>query len=351
MKPKKIVWIIAGIGLIALVAIRLMSNKNTTEKRVYQYDKEKAITVAVDTLLLQNTNTSRHYTGTFEPNKETRLSAETQGKINVILVDVGSYVTKGQTLIQLDNALLKLQLETIDVQISGLEADVKRFTVLAQADAIQGVQLEKATLGLKSAQIQRATLAEQIHKTTIKAPFDGIVTAKLTEVGGFAAPGVPLLQITDIHLLKFTVQVPERELHQFKTGSNYAISADAYPDIMLSGKVILVGSKSNMGNSYPIQFLVENTKDVAIKSGMFGTVKVEETEVSQGIVINASAIVGTTEQPQVYVVIDNKAVLQNISISNKFQNKALISAGLNVGDILVTQGFINLFPDANVIIK
>jgi membrane fusion protein (multidrug efflux system) len=44
-------------------------------------------------------------------------------------------------------------------------------------------------------------LQEQINKTTIKAPFDGVVTAKLTEEGAFAAPGVPLLQITDIRTL------------------------------------------------------------------------------------------------------------------------------------------------------
>ena len=120
-------------------------------------------------------------------------------------------VNKGQTLIQLDNSLLKLQLQTIEVQIEGLEADVNRYTILAKADAIQGVQLEKAELGLKSAKVQKATLLEQISKTTIRAPFSGVVTAKLSEEGAFAAPGVPLLQITDITTLKFTVNVPEKD--------------------------------------------------------------------------------------------------------------------------------------------
>ncbi len=124
-------------------------------------------------------NAEYSYSGTFEPNKETKISAELQGKINAILVDAGSVVSKGQPLIQLDNSLLKLQLQTIEVQIEGLEADVNRYTILAKADAIQGVQLEKAELGLKSAKVQKATLLEQINKTTIKAPFSGVVTAKL----------------------------------------------------------------------------------------------------------------------------------------------------------------------------
>ena len=121
-----------------------------------------------------------------------------------------------ESLILLDNSILKLQLQTIEVQIEGLEADVNRYTILAKADVIQGVQLEKAELGLKSAKVQKATLLEQINKTTIKAPFNGVVTAKLSEVGAFAAPGIPLLQITDIKILKFTVNVPEKDLSQFK---------------------------------------------------------------------------------------------------------------------------------------
>ena len=189
------------------------------------------------------------------------VSADIQGKIISVLVDAGSSVRKGEALIQLDNSLLKLQLQTVEIQIEGLEADVKRYTVLADADAIQGVQLEKTILGLKSAKVQRANLLEQISKTTIVAPFSGIVTAKLTEEGAFAAPGLPLLQITDISSLKFTVNVPEQDLHQFEAKQQHALSADAYPETVFSGKVTMTGSKANVGNSFPVQFLRKLTSN------------------------------------------------------------------------------------------
>ena len=204
------------------------------------------------------------------------------------MVDVGSIVKKGQALIQLDNSLLKLQLQTVEIQIEGLEADVKRYTILAQADAIQGVQLEKTELALKSAKVQKATLMEQINKTTIVAPFSGIVTAKLTEEGAFAAPGVPLLQITDISYLKFTVNVPENELSQFQLNQIYTLTADVYPETALSGKVIMTGSKANMGNSFPVQFSVKNTTDLKIKSGMFGSVQLKNDSDEKHIIIPAS---------------------------------------------------------------
>jgi membrane fusion protein (multidrug efflux system) len=164
--------------------LKLKKNKAIAEERVF--------TILTPTRSLQPTTTSEVastipqtemggllFTGTFEPYRETKISAEMQGKINRITVDAGSIVTKGQTLVQLDNALLQLQLQSVEVQIEGLTADVNRYSILAKADAVQGIQLEKAQLGLKSAQVQRATVQEQINKTTIKAPFNGVVYSQI----------------------------------------------------------------------------------------------------------------------------------------------------------------------------
>lgn len=352
---KTIIYLGVALAIVAITVFQLKKNKETTINRVYQYDKEQAINVQAITLKLESIKNDISYTGTFEPNKETKVSSDIQGRINAVLVDVGSMVRKGQALIRLDNSLLNLQLQSIEIQIEGLEADVKRYTVLANAEAIQGVQLEKTELALKSAKVQKATIAEQINKTTITAPFGGIVTAKLTEEGAFAAPGIPLLQITDISSLKFTVNVPEKELRQFETNQQYALSADAYPETVLVGKVTMTGSKANMGNSFPVQFSVKNTAGLEIKSGMFGNVLPTaigiKNDIEKKLIIPASSIVGTSIQPQVYLIKNGKAMLQNITTSIRFQNKVQVSGGLTEGDVIITNGFINLFDGANVTIS
>ncbi|MBN2611039.1 MAG: efflux RND transporter periplasmic adaptor subunit [Bacteroidales bacterium] len=345
---KKYIYIIIAVAVIAIVVIRLKSNKETTANRVYQYDKEQVIKVQVIKLKSDSVNNNIFYAGTFEPYKESKISADIQGKINSVPVDVGTTVRKGQALIQLDHSLLKLQLQAVEVQIEGLEADVKRYTILANADAIQGVQLEKAVLGLKAATVQKATLTEQIKKTTIVAPFSGIVTAKFTEEGAFAMPGAPLLQITDISQLKFTINISEQELFQFRPNRNHTLTADIYPEAALSGKVIMIGSKANMGNGFQVQFLVNNTADLKIKSGMFGKVNVSTGANAKQVVIPASSVVGTNIQPQVYTVKNGKAILQPVTISSRFQNKAVVSGGLAEGDVIITNGFINLYDGANV---
>ena len=84
---------------------------------------------------------------------------------------------------------------------------------------------------------------------------------------------------------------------------------------------------------------------------MFGKVKLENSDDKPHIIIPASAIVGSNIQPQVYLVKNGKSILQNITLANRIQNKVIVSEGLVVGDIIVTNGFINLFNGANVSIK
>ncbi len=348
---KKVLIVLIPIVLVLLAVIRLKSNKEKTQKGVYQYDKEQVIYVQADTVNFENINSTFNYTGSFEPVKESRISSELQGKINQIMVAEGNFVKKGQAIIQLDNSLLKLSLQSVLVQKDGLEVDVKRFGILVKAEAIQGVQLEKAELGLRSAKLQVASLQEQINKSTIRAPFSGIVTAKLTEVGAFASPGIPLMQISDISTLKFIVNVPESDLNRFRMNQTYTVSSDAYPDLDFSAKVAMVGSKANTGNSFPVQLIVNNTSDLKIKSGMFGKVNLKNPVAEQGIFVPSSALLGTSEQPQIYLIRNGKAVLQKVMIGAKVKNTSKVSSGLKPGDVIIAGGMINLFDGANVQVR
>jgi RND family efflux transporter MFP subunit len=348
---KKIVYIVIAILLIVLVIIKLKTNKSITESKVYQYDKEKPINVSFQIAKSQDVKNEINYTGTFEPYRESKLSVEQQGKINSILVDVGSIVTKGQKLVEIDNALLRQQINSIDIQIEGLAADIKRYTVLASADAIQGIQLEKSQLALKSAQAQKSTLNEQLSKTTVYAPFDGIITAKLSEIGSFAAPGVPILQLTDIKTLKFTINVSENDIHQFKKDQECEIKVDAYSNTSIIGKLTMIGSKSNVGNSYPIQFTTQNMADEKIKAGMFGKLMLNIGDAFSGYIVPSSILIGSGSQPQIYIIKSGKAKLIEVAISKRFADKLLLTKGLNEGDTVITNGFTTLFDGANINVK
>lgn len=352
-KNNKRRWVIIAlsVAVVAVVFVRLAHNKRTAEALVYRYDNAQPVSVAVDTVRLEPLGEARSYVGLFEPDRESKVSAEVQGKIAEVLVNVGCRVSQGQPLVQLDNTLLRLQLQGVEVQISGLQSDVDRYTVLAKADAVQGVQLEKAQLGLRAAQVQRATLQEQIAKTTIRAPFAGIVTAKFNEAGAFASPGVPLVQLTDIATLRFTNSVPEADINGFKEGQAWRVSADALPGIPLEGTVVLVGAKADPANNYPVQLRVKNAAEGHIRAGMFGRVYLHEGEQQQGVLVATNAVMMEQGRAEVYVLKDGKAVRHGVSTGTHVGDRLEITHGLAPGDVVVTAGFIDLRDGANVVVQ
>lgn len=344
----KIISLVTAIVLIVLIFITLRHNKDITEKQIYMYDREEPVIVQVDTVRTGFSSDGESFVGFFEPQKESKVSAETQGRIDHFLVDVGDRVVKGQVLVQLDNTMLKHQLSASDVQIDGLKADVSRFSILAAADAVQGVQLEKAELGLRAAEVQRRAQADQVRMSTVRAPFSGIVTAKYGEVGTFAAPGVPLVRVTDISLLKFTINVAETHLPLFREKARVTVTADVYPNLPLKSTTTMVGSKANDGSSFLVQFTVNNTKDFKLKAGMFGRVSMGRTATESVILIPAVSLTGTADTPMVYTVRDGKARLTSIMVGERLGDKLAIKYGLASGDLVVTSGLLNLVDGANV---
>lgn len=344
---KKILYILIPLAIVIAIVAKLAMNKQVAAEKVYNYDPEQGVQVIAQKVSVASVQPEYSFTGIFEPNRETKLSAEVQGKVNRVLVENGSLVRKGQVLIQQDDALLQLQLKSAQLQVGGLEADLKRYRILVENDAIQGIQLEKTELALESAQVQIITMKEQISKASIRAPFDGVVTAKLTEEGDFAAPGKPLIQLTDISKLKLTIQVPEQDLKLFEQGKEYKIQIPGLSQ-EANGKVNMIGSRGNAGNSFPVEIIISNTAKQEIKAGMFGELKLKTEAGQSGILIPAGAILGSDLSPQVYLVKDGKAALQNIQIEKRLQDQVLVRSGLHEGDVLIIGGLINVFVGANV---
>lgn len=345
---KKIITIVVLTGLVGITIFQLMKNKAHSEAIVFHYDKDKTIKVDFITAKVSNMDTRQTIDGNFMANREVKLNADIQGKIEAVRVDLGSEVKKGEILIELDNSLLKLQLESVKIQVKDLEKDFERYRILTEADAIQKAKLDKIQLQLQSAIIQRRTIEEQINKTTIRAPFDGTITQKFVEIGAFAAPGVPLLQLSQMNVLRFTAFVAEGEVNEFALNDTVSLKADQYPKVTFSGKVVAIGSKANPASRYPVEIEVGNKKDFPIRAGMFGQVILDKKTEKSGIVLPLSVIQGQLDEAQVYVVKADKAVLVPVEILSVEGATVLVGEGLLAGDKIISRGFVNLFDGVNV---
>lgn len=347
MNKKNIFITLLLLVLLAAIAYRLVQNKHLSEAAVFRYDPESPMLVPVETLQWSHVRDTITFSGTFEAERETRLSAEIPGKVLRVLADVGTEVRQGQALVELDAGLLRLQLRSTEIQIEGLQADVSRYGVLAAADAVQGIQLEKASLGLRTAQAQRSLLLEQIERMTIRAPFNAVVSAKLVETGNYAAPGMPMMQLTNISKLRFVMNVPERQLQYFRRDQIADLRCDAC-NWKGTGKVISIGSKSGPGNLFQVHFRADNTRDQMIKAGMFGEASVSAGTEGQALVIASTAVQSANGEDAVYVIESGKAVLRPVVIGRRVGQNAIVLSGLDAGEVMISGGFLDLYDGAAV---
>jgi RND family efflux transporter MFP subunit len=193
-------------------------------------------------------------------------------------------------------------------------------------------------------------LKKQISQYVISAPFSGVITARNFDLGAVVSAGTPLATLTDISSLKLEISVPERYVAQFKNGMSIKVNTDVYPGAIFSGTVWMIASKADASHNYTIKILVPNNS-AALKVGMYGHVIVGNESASRAIGIPRSALIGSAQNPQVYVVDNGVARIRDIETGAGNARSVEVIKGLRAGEVIVAGGLVNLTDGARVSIK
>jgi len=332
---------IISIVLICLTVFQLMKNKNKIAKEIYIHDTSTPILVEEGHAEIHTFDSQFSFLGTFEPNRTNLIGSEGQGKIISLNVQEGQLINQGATLLQLDNEMLQYQLENLDVSIESQSNDLDRLTVLAKSEAVPAVQLEKAKLALKSSQIQRKQVLKQLSGNVLKAPFSGVITKKLVDLGSVVGIGTPVFEITDISQLKLTVSVPERDIQNFVLNQQVSVKVDVFAGKEFSGKVSLIGIQADKMHNFKVQVLVSNTNK-ELRSGMFATTSLLSSNSVTALSVPRKALVGSTKNPAVYLIKNGKATLTYFTAGTSDGDYIEVINGLTKDDRIILKGQVNL---------
>jgi HlyD family secretion protein len=160
------------------------------------------------------------------------------GRITEVKIVEGDKVTKGQLLVQLDTAAMKLQLQQAQQGVTAAKAALTnaRDTGTTADVTAAKAKVRQAEAGVKLAQVQ-------LDYTRVTAPRDGVVTSVVANAGQNAAPGKTLATIIDPSALFVRVFVPETQIGQVSVGQAAHVSADsAFPTF--TGQVSYIASQS-----------------------------------------------------------------------------------------------------------
>ena len=122
---RKIIFAVLAIALVGGGAYTLFNNKQKIDAAKVQKQENVSVPVAVAILKRETVNSEFSYIGTFAPNKEVNVAAESQGKILKVMVKEGDYVKQGQTLAKIDDTMLQIQLQAQQAQLATQQAGVR----------------------------------------------------------------------------------------------------------------------------------------------------------------------------------------------------------------------------------
>jgi RND family efflux transporter MFP subunit len=340
---KKAITGIVIMSLLIGMGFVLMGNKKKIEASK-QLPPVKAITVSVATVEEKTFSDNLVVLGNIVANKEVNVVSETSGKITEVLFENGQTVGKGQTLVRIDGELRNANLMTAQVNFDKAQADLNRFEAALKDKAITEAQVEAARFGLKAAEAQLIAAKRQLRDTQVNAPFSGVITTKMVEVGSMlvAVPPTVIASLVDISILKVKVLLAEKEVFKIKRGETIEISTDVYGSTKFKGIIDVIGVKADEAHNFPVEIVLQNSEKNPLRAGMFCKVHFSSLPSRNMTAIPREALVGSAKNPQVYVVENKKAILKTVALGSESGTYIEILSGLNKGDQVVVNGQINL---------
>ena len=344
----KVTIISIAIVLVVAATFKLKSNKHVVEANIYRPDPEKKVLVQAYVAELKSFDKTFSYTGTFAPFREVMLVPQVHGEVDGIYFNEGDLVNEGKLLVQIDDDLLQAQFISADANYKNAKRNLERYENASQGGGVSKIQLDNLELNVTNAEAQRKQLAKQIELSRITAPFSGTITLRDVEPGSVVGTG-PVARITDLSQLKLEISVPEKEVMFFNEEETVSIQTDLYPGKTLFGKIDYIAARGDEAHNYAVRVLIRNTDpSTQLKAGMYGTAVIKKRLDQQILVIPRVALLGSAKNPQVFVVKNDQAILQNIQTGRSNSEFIEVLQGLQQGDEIVTGGHINLADKSNV---
>jgi RND family efflux transporter MFP subunit len=235
--------------------------------------------------------------GTAEAFYEADLGANVTGFVSELAVDVGSRVKAGQVLARLAVPELVAERNAARAEVTALRSEYERTEMLAARNSVTQRALAEAKSRLDAAVAAEAEIDAQIDYATIKAPFDGVVTARAIDPGDMVfqasspkGSAEPLLKVAKLDVVRVKTYVPERDAVWANVGDAASISFDALPGEAFAGTIArLSGAVEPATRTMLVEIDLPNP-DGQIRPGLYGQVRLALEQRASALALPAPAV-------------------------------------------------------------
>ncbi len=286
--------------------------------------------------------------GTVQAVERAEISAKITGNIIALKVNLGSRVEQGELLIELSAEEISAQMQQAQAQLKQTKRNLTREENLLKKNATTAQTVKSLRDSTRIAEAAYREAKTMLNYTRVTAPFSGIITKKIGNIGDLATPGKVLLHIEEENNLQVLADIPEAMLLQIHIGDKLAVLVPSV-NLRLEGIVEEVSPIADPSSrSAPIKLRI--APDSRLRSGQFARVTLT-TERAETLTIPASALIPIGQMERVFVEKENKARLRLVRSGTRKDEYIEILSGLVEGETVITQGNRNLLDGQPIIIQ
>lgn len=317
--------------------------------------------------------------GTVVPYKEVTLTAQMPGRVESIAGEEGKHFSKDTVLVKIDDTELLAKRRAAYAEMMNADAMLRNAGVqysrelwspnsqarssgfglpnlfdqyfskpagdiLGQSDShvdrqaqlhSYGTQIEQARNALMQAQSQIEQIDTKIRDARSRAPFDGVITEKMVEVGDTVQPGKPLVRFADMQYLQIEVDIPARLVTGVKVGDKMPAKLDVL-DTPIEVRVAQIFPMADP-QRHTVKVKCDLPMGTRTGPGQYAQIEIRDVNATtQNLpVIPKNAMVWRGSLPGVYVRKDDKRELRLIRLGREVDNKMVsVLSGLKSGDVI-----------------
>ncbi len=293
--------------------------------------------------------------GNIQPYIESPIYSRTNGYLKKWYFDIGAHVGKGQLLAvietpevdqQLQQARSNLLTAKANLQLAAITKD--RYAGLLKKNAVSRQEADNAAgaFNANEAIVQADEAAVEQYSALVSfekiyAPFDGVITARNTDIGdlinsgGASGTKTDLFHIAQAGRLRVFVNVPEGYSQGIKVGMNADLNLAEFPGRKFQGKIVRTADAINVTTRTLLTEIDLNNSTGVLLTGSYAEVHLGVPASASTFLLPVNTLLFRTEGLRVGVVQNGKVVLTSVTPGHDFGNEIEIVAGIKAGDQIV----------------
>ena len=289
----------------------------------------------------------KHYIeiqGNVETDQNIIIYPEFSGVLEKIYVQEGQKVSKGQLLATIDDGGLSSQLAQLETKTALAKTTYERRKNLWGQEIGSEIQLLQAKSEYEALQSSVQQLQSQLGKTTVRAPFSGVIDQVISDEGQVVSPGAnQLFRLIDLNNMYVTADVPENYLGNIRKGTEVLVELGSIGK-EFKGEIKEISSYINPNNrSFEVKITVPNNNGL-VKPNLIANIKLNDYTAENTVIVPQSTVRENAMGEKIVYILEMKndsvgtAKKMPVEIGKNYQGKVEIKKGLQPGQILITKG-------------